>query len=197
MCRARVLEAAEHVDRAHKHRRPVAAVPVAAVAPACDKDGGGETEGERKRSRETEREREGEREAGIGEEEIRRAGGATEAAAAGSGGAGRAGEGGGERTVEGSAAVRSREERHEERSYWRLKRANGAYCARRETLLSTPTFRAWLVGGRDKQKFAVAEGGVVPLVAQQASLRSLPAGPFAEPRGASARRNDNSVIGSI
>lgn len=50
-----------------------------------------------------------------------------------------------------------------ERSYWRLKRADGEYSARRETLLSTPMFRAWLVQPRTKQEFSVAEGGVVPL----------------------------------
>ncbi|CAM9784907.1 unnamed protein product [Ectocarpus sp. 12 AP-2014] len=50
------------------------------------------------------------------------------------------------------------------RSYWRLKQASRAYRVRREAMLSTPTFRAWLVGGKDKQRFAVDERtGVVPL----------------------------------
>ncbi|CAB1115289.1 unnamed protein product [Ectocarpus sp. CCAP 1310/34] len=50
------------------------------------------------------------------------------------------------------------------RSYWRLKQASRAYRVRRQAMLSTPTFRAWLVGGKDKQRFAVDERtGVVPL----------------------------------
>lgn len=54
----------------------------------------------------------------------------------------------------------------QQRSYWRLKRASAAYLASREALLSTPTFRAWLVGGGDKQRFFVDErSGVVPLAA--------------------------------
>ncbi|CAM9706750.1 unnamed protein product, partial [Ectocarpus fasciculatus] len=56
------------------------------------------------------------------------------------------------------------------RSYWRLKQASGAYRVRREAMLSTPTFRAWLVGGKDKQRFAVDERtGVVPLAQAPAS----------------------------
>lgn len=47
--------------------------------------------------------------------------------------------------------------------YWRLKNANSAYCARRAAMLSTPTFEAWLVAGRDKQEFSVDENCVVPL----------------------------------
>lgn len=59
------------------------------------------------------------------------------------------------------------------RSYWRLKRASLAYRARRAAMLSTPTFAAWLVGGRDKQKFCVDGRGVVPL-AQPADPSSPP-----------------------
>lgn len=49
------------------------------------------------------------------------------------------------------------------RPYWRLKSGNSAYCAKRAAMLSTPTFEAWLVAGRDKQQFSVDEDGVVPL----------------------------------
>ncbi|CAM9548413.1 unnamed protein product [Ectocarpus sp. 4 AP-2014] len=56
------------------------------------------------------------------------------------------------------------------RSYWRLKQASRAYRVRREGMLSTPTFRAWLVGGKDKQRFAVDERTrVVPLAKAPAS----------------------------
>lgn len=56
------------------------------------------------------------------------------------------------------------------RSYWRLKQASRAYRVRREAMLSTPTFRAWLVGGKDRQRFAVDERtGVVPLAKTPAS----------------------------
>lgn len=57
-----------------------------------------------------------------------------------------------------------------ERSYWRLKQASRAYRVRREAMLSTLTFRAWLVGGKDKQRFTVDERtGVVPLAQAPAS----------------------------
>lgn len=50
------------------------------------------------------------------------------------------------------------------RFYWRLKYANRDYWETRGALLSTPTFRAWLVGGRSRQEFFVNEEGVVPLL---------------------------------
>lgn len=59
------------------------------------------------------------------------------------------------------------------RSYWRLKHACGAYRARRTAMLSTPTFRAWLVGSRDKQKFAIDSHGLVPLVQPASPLPAL------------------------
>eukprot|EP00903_Cladosiphon_okamuranus_P009780 g9297.t2 len=162
LCRARLLEAAEHVDRAYKHGRSVA-------PKACGKDRNREGEGE------IQREGERRRQAAEGEEERKRPKATAAAAAAGGGGGG-----GGGGAGAGGAGGEGRTVR-EERSYWRLKRADAAYRARRETLLSTPTFRAWLVGGIDKQGFAVAEGGVVPLAAQQAPCRRPP--PTHEPTG--------------
>lgn len=48
-------------------------------------------------------------------------------------------------------------------SYWRWKQADRGYRERREAMLSTATFQAWLVGSRDRQDFAVNDRGVVPL----------------------------------
>lgn len=53
----------------------------------------------------------------------------------------------------------------QQRSYWRLKQANGAHRARRAAMLSTSSFSAWLVGCIEQQEFAVDENGVVPLLA--------------------------------
>ncbi|CBN79376.1 conserved unknown protein [Ectocarpus siliculosus] len=60
------------------------------------------------------------------------------------------------------------------RSYWRLKQASRAYRVRREAMLSTPTFRAWLVGGKDKQRFAVDERTGVVLLAKAPASRPPP-----------------------
>eukprot|EP00752_Nemacystus_decipiens_P004553 g4157.t1 len=145
LCRARLLEAAEHVDRAYKYRRG----PLAAAAPACGKDRGGEGKRQRQPGG-----------PGAGEQEDTPRAAATAAAAAAAAAARASGEGRrGERSARGDTPVRpEHEEPSEERSYWRLKRADGAYSSRREALLSTPTFRAWLVGGRDKQEFAPIPG---------------------------------------
>ncbi|CAM9796224.1 unnamed protein product [Laminaria digitata] len=70
------------------------------------------------------------------------------------------------------------------RPYWRLKNANSGYSARRAAMLSTPTFEAWLVAGREKQEFSVDEDCVVPLLAQPGAAppRSAAAAAEAEPR---------------
>lgn len=96
----------------------------------------------------------------VGEpEDVRQGQGVrAQARAGGTQGGGRSKSGGGE----GTEAARV----SERRSYWRLKRACSAYRARREAMLMTPMFGAWLVGGKAKQQFAVnAVSGVVPLAA--------------------------------
>lgn len=49
------------------------------------------------------------------------------------------------------------------RSYWRLKQACESYRSRRLDVLSTPTFRSWLVGSKQQQSFAVDGNNCVPL----------------------------------